>query len=184
MNRLLVPLSFLVLTPAAIVAQQPDPQPPQAKLAATVKELVADLKEVRELLKKVDEKGTRDRIELLITRSELKATELEKALAGPASSHSMAISPENFATLLKSVRAANFDDARLDVVTTFAKHGLLSCDQARQLLKTFSFDEAKVKAAVALYPRLTDRENFFTVLEVFSFDSSRRELREKIDRLK
>ena len=183
MNRLLPLLSFCIaLVPAVVLGQAKQAEAPlTSSLAATAKEVAADLKEVRELLKKVTDKATRERIELLVTRSELKAMELERSLAGVAvTAQPMGISAENFAKLLKGLKAESFDDGKVGFIATFAANGRLTSEQARDLLKTFSFDDGRVKSAVKLYPRLTDPENFFTVLEVFSFDSSRNAVREQL----
>ena len=184
MNRiLLVMWSWFAFTPLVAIAQLNKAEmPPRAELAVAAKELAADLKEARELLKKVTDKATRERLELLITRSELKALELEKVLTSTATTRpqALAVSAENFAKLLKGLKAESFDDGKASFVATFATNGRLNCEQARELLKTFSFDDGRSKAAIALYPRLTDPENFFTVLEVFSFDSSRSAVREKL----
>ena len=181
MNRSLT-LTLLLLAggPALLLAQK-EPTP-TATVGAAVKEMAADLKEARELIKKVTDKATRDRLELLIMRSELKAVEIEKALGGLASTstNTAAMSAENFAKFLKGVKGEPFDDGKVAFLATFAAKGRLSCDQIRELLKTFSFDDGRGRAAVALYPCLTDPENFFTVLEVFTFDSGRNTVREKL----
>lgn len=183
MNRLVLALWLcLAFVPTVLLGQAKLAEaPPSSALAATARELAADLKEVRELLKKVTDKATRDRIELLVTRSELKALELEKSLAGAATNPPpMAISAENFAKLLKGLKAESFDDGKVGFIATFATNGRLTSEQARELLKTFSFDDGRIKSALALHPRLTDPENFFTVLDVFSFDSSRNKVREQL----
>jgi NADH dehydrogenase/NADH:ubiquinone oxidoreductase subunit G len=173
------------LVPAAIATAQPNTSTTAATnaVAAAAKELAADLKEARELLKKVTDKTTRDRLELLITRSELKALEMEKLLSGMhvATTQPAAMSAENFAKLLKALKAEAFDDGKTSFVATFAVQGRLNCEQARELLKVFSFDEGRIKSAEVLYPRLTDPEKFYTVLDVFSFDSSRTEVRKKLN---
>jgi|GEM_PF-4313437 len=153
----------------------------KAALIASAKELAADLKEARELLKKITDRNTRDRLELLITRSELKVLELEIALAGAATgSAPQAMTAENFAKLLKGLKAESFDDNKASFIATFAVHGRLNSDQARELLKAFSFDDGRIKSAVLIYPRLTDPENFYQVLDAFSFDSSKNAVREKL----
>ena len=168
---------------AAASAQQPAvKETPQQAVAASIKDLAADLKEARELLKKITDRTTRDRLELLITRSELKVLELEKGLAGvPGTTTPQAISKESFAKLLKALNAESFDDGKAGFIATFAVQGRLTSEQARELLKPFSFDEGRVNSAVLLYPRVTDPENFFTVLDVFSFDSSRAEIRKRLN---
>lgn len=183
MNRpALVSWFCLALLPALAAAQTKLPEmPPASSLATTAKEVAADLKEVRELLKKVTDKATLERIELLVTRSELKALELEKTLAATAAvPPPTGIAADNFAKLLKGLKAEKFDDGKVSFIATFAANGRLNCEQARELLKTFSFDDGRTTAAVALYPRLTDPENFFTVLDTFTFDSSRTAVREKL----
>lgn len=173
---------------ATVAIAQPSKleKPATAGLAAAAKDLAADLKGARELLKQVTDRATRDRLELLITRSELKALELEKALAGvnipsvPTIAAPQPMSAESFAKLMKGLKAEAFDDGKASFIASFAAQGRLTCAQARELLKTFSFDDGRTKSAVVLYPRLTDPENFFTVLDVFSFDSSRSEVREKL----
>jgi hypothetical protein len=174
---------FLVEVPAfAQIVPSPQIASPAAAAAASLKELAADLKEARDLAKKVTDRTTRDRLELLITRSELKVLELEKAFAGTSGgTSSPPITAENFAKLLKGLDAESFDDDKASFVATFAVHGRLTSEQARQLLKQFSFDEGRVKSAALLYPRVTDPENFFTVLDVFTFDSSRSELRKRLN---
>lgn len=187
---LLVTCICLVGPTSFALAQATDPvntaaNSNHAAIAAAAKELAVDLKEARELIKKVTDKATRERLELLITRSELKALEFEKAIAGAATvtttTAPMAISQENFAKLLKGLKAEAFDDGKASFVASFAAQSHLSCAQARELLKAFSFDDGRIKSAVALYPRLTDKENFFTVLDVFSFDASRTEVRQKLN---
>ena len=156
---------------------------PAAERAAKLKEMVADLKEARELLKGVADKTTRDRLELLITRSELRAVELEKSLAAaaPTAPASPPLSAEDFAGLMKSLKSESFDEGKAAFVALFAQgKARLTCEQARDILKTFSFDDDRVKSAVLLYPRVTDPENFFKVLDVFSFSSSKDEVRKKL----
>lgn len=154
---------------------------PAAELSAKVKEIAADLKEARELLAKVADKPTRERLELLITRSELRAVELEKSLAGVAPAASAPpLSAEDFASLMKSLKAESFDEGKASFVALFAQKGRLTCEQAKEILKAFSFDDDRVKSAVLLYPRVTDPENFFKVLDVFSFSSSKDEVRKRL----
>jgi hypothetical protein len=189
MTRYLLVICFCLVVPTSVALAQVSnsgtnsANSNHAAIAAAAKELAADLKEARELIKKVTDKATRDRLELLITRSELKALEFEKSLAGAATATStapMAISQENFDKLLKGLKSESFDDGKASFVATFAAQSHLNCAQARELLKAFSFDESRIKSAVVLYPRITDKQNFFTVLDVFTFDVSRKEVREKL----
>jgi len=174
----IVLLAFVSLA----LAQKPaEKNSPGAELATKAKEIATDLKEARDVLKGVADKTTRDRLELLLTRSELRAVELEKSLAGAApASITPPLSAEDFAKLMKSLKAESFDEGKASFVALFAQKGRLTCEQAREILKAFSFDDDRVKSAVLLYPRVTDPENFFKVLDVFSFSSSKEDVRRKI----
>jgi hypothetical protein len=174
----------IAVWPALAHAQAPakEKDNPSAALATAVKEMAADLREARELIKKVADKPTRERLELLITRSELRAVEIEKSLATATPAGATAPLPaEDFAKLLKGLKAEAFDEGKASFVALFAAKGRLTCAQAKEMLKAFSFDEDRIKSAVVLYPRLTDPENFFTVLDVFTFGGSKEEVRKKLN---
>jgi hypothetical protein len=181
MIRSVVLAGIAIVVCVSISHAQKPAENKEGELATKAKEMAADLKEARELLKGVADKATRDRLELLITRSELRAVELEKSLgtATPAKP-ATPLSAEDFAKLLKALKAESFDEGKASFVAQFATNGRLSCAQAKEILKAFSFDDDRIKSAVALYPRLTDPENFFQVLEVFAFSSSRDEVRKRI----
>lgn len=183
MTRLITLAAVLIALGGSLVqAQTPSRKPePSAAITTAVKEIAADLREARELLKKVTDKAARERLELLITRTELRAVEIERALVDlPSAELPEPLSREEFAKLLKSLKAESFDDGKASFVALFATKGRLTSEQAREILKAFSFDDDRVKTAVILYPRLTDPENFFTLLDVFSFPSSREEVRKKL----
>lgn len=78
------------------------------------------------------------------------------------------------------LKGQSFDEQKVEFMETFVKGRPLSCEQATELLKTFSFDEGRIAAAVILHPGLVDPENFFEVLKVFPFDSSRQQVMEAI----
>lgn len=52
--------------------------------------------------------------------------------------------------------------------------------QASQIVGMMRFPNEEVDAAVMLYPRVVDRENWFMVEQAMSFESSRRELRQRL----
>src|SRR6187399_3204633 len=90
MTRLIFLSGILLVVGSSLAQAQTPPKDKDgpSALSAKVKEIAADLKEARELLAKGADKPTRERLELLITRSELRAVELEKSLVGvvPAAS--------------------------------------------------------------------------------------------------
>lgn len=163
-----------------------DPTPqvkpdPAAAAAEAARQVAADLKEARDLLRKVTDKPTRERLELLLTRSELRLAELQKNVARlTAPARPTAASAEDFARVLKGVKAESFDDRKVSFIEDFGKGRHYTSAQVRELLAAFSFDQGRAKAAIALYPRVIDPDNFFTALEVFTFESGRNEVREKL----
>jgi len=100
--------------------------------------------------------------------------------SGGDSIHVELVDPD-FAKILQGVKAESFDDGKVSFLEGLGKKRFFTCDQARQILATFSFDDDRVKAAVLLYPQLVDQENFFMVLKVFTFDSSRKSVRAKLN---
>lgn len=63
---------------------------------------------------------------------------------------------------------------------TFVAGRPLNCEQAAEILKTFSFDDGRIASAVILYPGLVDPANFFEVLKVFSFESTRKQVMDAV----
>jgi hypothetical protein len=159
-------------------AQLGAPTPGAAEAAA--REIAADLREARELTRRVGDRATRERLELLLTRIELRALDLQKAAVATGPVKPQPTTPENFEKVLKAMQGESFDAGKTRLAGELAKTHHFSCEQLKQLLKLFSFDDGRVTAAVALHPRLTDPENFFTVLEVITFESSRQSVRDKL----
>jgi hypothetical protein len=173
-------VALLLFTRSLALAQAVKPEA-ACDATASIKQISADLREARTLLPKVPDKTTRERLELLLTRAELRATEIEKVLAKvPNATGPSPISADDFAKLLAAVKKESFDDGKLRFLYRLVEKQRFTCDQARELLKVFSFDESRSKAAEVLYPRLTDPERFLFIVDVFTFDSSRDALLKKL----
>jgi hypothetical protein len=164
----------LVLT-AFLTLSQP-PTPPAEQIA----KIVADLKEARTLLPKVSDKATRERLELLITRSELAAGDLQKALAARPVAKPVAVSDANFAELMKSLNNNAFDNGKLSFVKTLGTSKRFTSAQAKQIMAAFSFDADRVSAGVILHGLVVDPELFNIAIDTCTFESNKRELRAKI----
>ena len=81
---------------------------------------------------------------------------------------------------LMVLNAEAFDGGRLDYIKQMGKSRHFTSAQVSEMLATFSFDDDRSNAAVALYPHVVDRENFPTVLAAFSFDDGREVVIEKL----
>lgn len=142
-------------------------------------QMLKDLQEARDLLKRMPPSGNRDRIELLLTRTEL---QLKQALGKMSDTLSKpkAISNEEFNSLSVSMRNQAFDKDKYQFIENFVAGRHVTSIQASQLLKHFSFDPDRIKAAVMLYPQVIDPENFHKALEAFTFETSRKTVMERV----
>jgi hypothetical protein len=185
-------LSVVVLLPAlpALCPGQPPGRPgdrdrnkPAALAAAeaAARDVAENLRDAREAVKQISDKRARQQLELLLTRAELRNRDVRDnlaALEGPA--RPVIISDDDFARLLRGLAAGPFDNDRVTFVENFARARTFTSAHVREIARTFQFDDGRGKAAVLLYPRVVDPENFFTVLEVFTFDANRKAVREKL----
>ena len=163
-------------------AQQPTPLRTGGDAVRNADELIRNLGEARKALGGVSNRGTRDKLELLITRAELQANDLRKDLIGVLSSSATVrpMSDADFAKLLAQVKKEAFDNNRVDLVKQISTGNRFTSAQAREILKTFAFDQGRSDAALALYPQVVDPGNFFQALDVFSFDSAKRDVMKKL----
>jgi hypothetical protein len=162
------------------------PKPTKAaKLAAEAKALAEELKEARELVKKLPESVTREKLELQIARAELRALGMKQeidALESPAAAVKAAMDDAEFQKLLKVFKAESFDSGKATVLPT-VKGVSLSCEQLKAILKAYDSDDGRVAAATHFYPMLVDPEKVFDLSEVFTFDSGKKAFREAIGKL-
>jgi len=174
----------MLVSPLLVLAQAPNKEPtPAEKAALAVKEITDTLKEARGVLKQVTDKATREKLELLIGRAELKAAELEKELAGLKPSVAKSMTDADFAVILKGLNAESFDSGKIKYVKAINPMARFTTAQAKQILAAFSFDTDRIEAGVILYPLVVDQVIFLPQVGVtFSFDSGRNALRDRINK--
>ncbi len=74
-------------------------------------------------------------------------------------------------------KTASFDSEKLEVIDMQVATGaFFNSRQIIEILDMFNFESKKVKAAKKLYENCIDRNNYFLVIDSFSFNSSKREL--------
>ncbi|MFA5624809.1 MAG: DUF4476 domain-containing protein [Bradymonadales bacterium] len=88
-----------------------------------------------------------------------------------------------FNSLLQSIKRESFDDSKLIIVNSAAEYSYFSVSQVVEILKSFTFEEAKVKTAIKLYPRTIDPGNWYKVYGLFTFDSTKQSIRNGISKL-
>ena len=182
MPKLIVSLAIMACLAVPCQAQfasdrqneKPKPGVPDANA-----QMLSDIREARELVKRMPASANRDRIELLLTRTELQLKQ------SPGRPNDVMVKPkpisnQDFNRLSVNMRSQAFDKDKYLFLESFVAGHHFTCEQASQLLKHFSFDNDRVNGAVLLYPQLTDVENFHRTLEAFTFDISRKSVMERI----
>jgi hypothetical protein len=147
-----------------------------------VTQINSDLQEIKEALSSIEKLEDQEHLELLLTRAELGVHNLHQSVVEMIENpQPPEISPDDFDILLQGIRAKGFGDSgKLAIIYDMGKHGRYSCSQASAITAEFSFDEAKVEAAALLYPKLTNPENFFQVLDTIHSSLKQDELRTKL----
>ncbi len=152
-----------------------------AHASETIAALQSNLKNARRMLADIRDQRTREKLEVLLSRAALQADELDELLGRSGhSQHRTPISEAEFAKLIDNVKDQSFDDDKIDFLKTFVKQRPLNCEQAAKILKTLSFDDGRSQAAIILYPSITDSENFYEILKILPFESSRKKVMEAV----
>ncbi|WP_430613404.1 DUF4476 domain-containing protein [Flavobacterium sp. JP2137] len=101
-------------------------------------------------------------------------------------SHTPAImDPASFENFLQNMKkSAHFDKDKLAFIKQQAAVSMFSSQQIKTLLKAFSFDEQKVEAGKALYPRCSDPVNFYQVYDSFDFEKGKKKLMNYVSSLR
>lgn len=82
----------------------------------------------------------------------------------------------DFNSALAAIDDASFDETKVTTAKSIADNNCLSADQIASICNKLSFESSKLDFAKYAYARCTDRNNYFKVNKVFSFDSSKTEL--------
>ena len=90
------------------------------------------------------------------------------------------MSASDFAGAKTTISKASFDDTKLSTAKTIIAHNCLSTAQVMAICNMFSFEENKLKFAKDAYSRTTDRNNYYKIAEIFTFDSNKTELNDFI----
>jgi hypothetical protein len=174
-------LGVVAVGPAG--AQAPA-QPPDAKAAANgltpeqlelAQRIAADLKDLRNQVARLPEGPARQQMLQIIARLEGDSRNFAELTAGAARSR-LAVPDDVLAKLLKALQNQNFDDNRLPVLRQGTANARFTSDQARMLVAAFAASGARKRAAIVLYPRILDPNNFSMVLDTIPFNVDREDV--------
>ena len=78
-----------------------------------------------------------------------------------------------FSTLVSKVKAESFADNKMRVVRTAAKNYNFSCNQIISLIDCFDFSDNKLEVLRTTYPKVTDAQNNFKILDAFTYSDDK-----------
>ncbi|HEY5927863.1 MAG TPA: DUF4476 domain-containing protein [Kofleriaceae bacterium] len=85
-----------------------------------------------------------------------------------------------FQQFVQTVKQASFDEDKVAIVRHVAQSNWFRANQVAAVMDLLSFDDGKIDAAAAMWPRMTDPENSFVIFNKLAFDSSKEKLRKRV----
>ncbi|WP_291593117.1 DUF4476 domain-containing protein [Bacteroides sp.] len=83
-----------------------------------------------------------------------------------------------FNTFLNNVKKEPFKDDRMTLINTALASSDFTSSQCLQLTKLYTFDDDRMEIMKMMYPRIVDKEAFFTVIATLTFSSNKDEMNE------
>lgn len=85
-----------------------------------------------------------------------------------------------FSSLTGAINSEAFGDGKLRTLQSASSGSFFTSQQAKSLVSLYTFGDDKIEAAVMLYPRVLDPENFYIVYGAFNFESEKEEVRQRL----
>lgn len=93
----------------------------------------------------------------------------------------MQMDQQSFAAAIQTIKSSNWDETRLSTAKTIANNNYFTVDQVIAICKTFSWEDSKIDFAKYAYKRTVDRQNYFTIANIFTWDSNKTALNDFIN---
>ena len=90
------------------------------------------------------------------------------------------VSDADFKAALNTLKAKHFSDERLSVVDVLAKDKCFSTEQVRGISQTAPFGEEKIAMFKKLYPKCTDKSNYYKLVDELKFTHEQQEMNDFI----
>jgi hypothetical protein len=94
-----------------------------------------------------------------------------------------AMDGQRFGELVVRLGQLAFAKDQMAYLEDVVRHNWFHTDQVRRVMRAFSFDSDKVKAAVLMYPVVLDKREFHVVQQELAFESDRERLRNEVRRI-
>lgn len=91
--------------------------------------------------------------------------------------------PARFDDLLRRLGELTFSKDQMNYLSDVVREHYFTTEQVRRVMRVFSFDSEKVKAAVLMYPVVLDRKDFYRAQDELTFESDRERLRAEVRRI-
>ena len=91
------------------------------------------------------------------------------------------LSNADFDNLKQAIQRESFSDDKLRIAKRAAKDKRFTARQVRDIARLFTFSSEQLAFAKAAYPNCVDKQNYYEVMEVFTFSSDKDALEAFID---
>ena len=90
--------------------------------------------------------------------------------------HDRVMDNQLFQTFLGNVKKEPFKDDRIALINAALASSDFTSGQCLQLTKLYTFDDDRMEIMKMMYPRIVDKEAFFTVISTLTFSSNKDEM--------
>lgn len=90
------------------------------------------------------------------------------------------MSEDLFRKFMDDVKKGPFESDRVKLINAALASSDFTSDQCSRLVKFYTFDSERMKIMKMMYPRIVDKEAFFTVINLLTFSTNRDEMYEFI----
>lgn len=91
------------------------------------------------------------------------------------------VSGTEYGKVTTSIKSQSFEETQLKIAKQAIKANCMSTAQIKGICKMFSFEESKLEFAIYAYTFCTDKNNYYTLNDVFSFSTSVDSLNDAIE---
>lgn len=91
------------------------------------------------------------------------------------------ISGTEYEKVTASIKSQSFEETQLKIAKQATKANCMSTAQIKGICKMFSFEESKLEFAIFAHTYCTDKNNYYSLNDVFSFSTSVDSLNEAIE---
>ena len=98
----------------------------------------------------------------------------------PGYGYNRVMNDQLFQTFYKEMKNEPFKDDRMKLLNAALAGSDFTSAQCLQLTKLYTFDDDRMEIMKSMYPRIVDKEAFFTVINTLTFSSSKEKMKDFI----